>query len=203
MNKTCLTICFYLSFLLFFSCERPDLTSEVESAYDYVKKDCYTNFDCPPGKWCSDGLCILRENVNECTTIDGNMWSSKSSSEMDWDDAVSYCDNLTECGYSDWHLPTISELRTLIKNCSATETDGSCDVTDGCLSSICRNNACSGCDYDESGGHSKLEDTGWFWSSSTRSDDTNLAWRVDFYGGGVYDYSKNGSYSVRCVRNAE
>ena len=50
-------------------------------------------------------------------TVDGKMWSSRSSSTYTWSDAVSYCDNLTEGGYSDWRLPNINELRTLIKNC--------------------------------------------------------------------------------------
>lgn len=171
MNKFSLTICFCLSFLFFLSCERPDLTDEL-----------YEN-------WSSE----------KCTTIDGNMWSPKASGTMTWSKAGYYCDNLTECGYADWHLPTISELRTLIKNCSATETGGSCGVTDGCLSSDCGNNACSGCDYDGSGGHSKLGDTGWFWSSSLRSDSSYYAWHVGFDSGYVDDGYIDDNY-VRCVR---
>ncbi len=185
MNKFYLTICFYLSFMLFLSCERPDLTDEL-----------YEN-------WSS---------VN-CTTINGNMWSPKSSGPMSWDDAVSFCNSLTVCGYSDWHLPTISELRTLIKNCSATETDGSCGVTDSCLSaSNCRNNACYGCgDDDDSGNYSKkyskLGDTEGLRSSSLLSDDSDMAWFVNFgYKGQVYYDNKeftgnvSNDYYVRCVR---
>ena len=165
---------FCLIFLLFSSCA-PDYTEDVEWAYDAA---------------------------NSCTTIDGNMWSHKASSTMHWDDAVSYCDSRTACGYSDWHLPTISELRTLIKNCSGTVTGGSCGVTDNCLSfSECRNDACSGCDFDASGQYSKFGDIGWFWSSSTRSGNTYDAWRVDFNVGYVYGYHKGNSYYyVRCVR---
>ena len=173
MNKFYLTICFCLSFLFFFSCERPDLTEDVEWVYDHAK----------------------------CNTIDGNMWSPGFLDYVTWDVAVSLCDNMTACGYSDWKLPTISELRTLIKNCSATETSGSCGVTDSCLSyNDCRNDACGGCEYDESGGHSKLGDTGWFWSSSVRSGSSNSAWGVNFNGGYVGNSLKNDYKYVRCVR---
>ena len=194
MNKFYLTICFCLSFLLLFSCERPDLTSDVESAYDFTK---IINSD---------------SSSNLCTTIDANMWSSKSSSEMDWDKAVAYCDNLTACGYSDWHLPTISELRTLIQNCSSNEMpDGSCGVIDtgdpstSCLSSDCwTSETCSVCKNDSTGKYSKLGDTGYFWSSSVLSDYSFNAWYVDFNCGGYVDH---GNYIhqisncyVRCVR---
>ena len=166
-----------LIFLLFSSCERPDLTDDVEMAYEIA--------------------------AGSCKIIDGYMWSSESSDYMTWYDAVSYCDNLTECGYSNWHLPTISELRTLIQNCSGTVTGGSCGVTDSCLSfSNCWSDescyySCSG---DESGVYSKLGDTSWFWSSSVLSGSSNYAWYVGFDYGYVrndlkYDYSY-----VRCVR---
>ena len=139
---------------------------------------------------------------DSCTTIDGYMWSSKASSPMDWDDAVSYyCNNLYECGYSDWHLPTISELRTLIQNCSGTVTGGSCGVTDSCLSySSCWDDPCSGCSDDSSGYYSKLGDTGYFWSSSTRSESADYVWVVNFYYGNVGSSYKVSNGYVRCVR---
>ena len=173
MNKLSSIFCLGLIFLLFSSCERPDLTEEIEAAYE------------------------------GCYTVDGNMWSPKASLTMDWYDAVSYCNNLTACGYSDWHLPTISELRTLIRNCSNTETGGECGVTDSCLSySECKNDACSGCssDSDSTGKYSKLGDTVSFWSSSTRSDNTDTAWLVNFNYGNVLHYNKTGNNHVRCVR---
>lgn len=120
---------------------------------------------------------------------------------MNWDDAITYCRNLDEGGYTDWRLPTISELRTLIQNCPATETGGECGVTDSCLSySECWNNACNGCNRDSSGKYSKLDDAGIFWSSSVRSDGSGNAWYVYFNYGHVYYYSKSLTASVRCVR---
>ena len=176
-----------LIFLLFSSCERPDLTDDVEWAYEYAARN----------NSGSDYAETEDSGSGSCKTIDGNMWSPKSSNRMTWYGALSYCNNLTECGYSDWHLPTISELRTLIKNCSGTVTGGSCDVTDSCLSYSCKNDACIGCSYDSSGKYSKLGDSSWLWSSST---DTDNAWVVYFDDGDVSLHDKLYINYFRCVR---
>ena len=171
MNKFYLTFCFCLSFLLLLSCERPDLSDELNFSWSSVN----------------------------CTTIDGYTWSPPSSEGMEWDDAVSYCDNLAACGYSDWHLPTISELRTLVKNCKRTKAGGSCGVTDSCLSYDCWSDECYGCDD----GHSKLGDFDIYWSSSTLSDSPDQAWCVFFFSyANVRDCRKKDDYrfSFRCVR---
>ena len=152
------------------------------------------------------------DNLPECSPTSstpckdlssGLTWSAKAQKTMNLDYAVSYCDNLTEGWYSDWHLPTISELRTLIQNCPGTETGGSCGVTDNCLSwNECGKDGCSGCTYDESnrGQYSKFGDSGYFWSSSTGIDVTYYAWFVYFdYGNVCYD-NKTTYYYVRCVR---
>lgn len=35
---------------------------------------------------------------------------------ISWTGANSYCENLTLCGYSDWHMPTVEELETMYQN---------------------------------------------------------------------------------------
>ena len=148
---------------------------------------------------CGGGSSNDENNDITCTVVADKTWTDKADSLMSWQDAQDYCNNLTACGYSDWHLPTISELRSLIQNCPATQTGGECGVTDSCLSwSDCRDSACSGCDSDSS---SKLGDTGWFWSSSVLSDDySDDAWGVNFHGGHVNGYLKSSDFYVRCVR---
>jgi len=50
-------------------------------------------------------------------TINGKslMWAKDSSPEsMPWKDALAYCENLTLAGYSDWRMPNIKSLRSLI-----------------------------------------------------------------------------------------
>ena len=44
----------------------------------------------------------------------GYMWSKEAISKMQWDAATDYCKRLSEGGYSDWRLPSIEELKTLI-----------------------------------------------------------------------------------------
>ena len=168
----------------------------------------YASYYCSQGYWTYDHTCSGNCDSStgkceiKCTTVDGKTWTDEAESTMTWQNAIDYCNNLTACGYSDWHLPTISELRTLIQNCPETVTGGECGVTDSCLSySECRNNACSGCSYDYSSGkYSKLGDTDWFWSSSVRSDGSGYAWLVSFGLGRVNSYSKSNTDSVRCVR---
>ena len=134
-------------------------------------------------------------------------WSKKADTTYTWSDAGTYCSNLTEGGYSDWRLPNISELRTLIKNCSGTQMPGgSCGVIDtgnsstSCLSSSCQGEDCYSCSSDSTGGHSKFGDTGYFWSSSMRSGSS--IWYVDFsYGGVSNGHMDDVLYNyVRCVR---
>ena len=116
-------------------------------------------------------------------------WSNKTPRGMNWNDAMNYCKNLNESGYNDWRLPTISELRTLIQNCSETE---------------------KGCKYDASGKYNKLGDVGTFWAFENPS--SNVKPVIDFTRGSVssiaefYEdmegFGENNSF-VRCVRNAE
>ncbi len=132
----------------------------------------------------------------------GYIWSAKASTTYTWQNAVDYCSSYSEGGLSGWHLPTITELRTLILNCPSTMPTGSCAVKDpGCLSMSCWTSAtCASCSQDSSGGHSKFGETEYFWSSSTGSDPTDHAWLVDFDDGYVGGNNKTNYASVRCVR---
>ena len=126
-------------------------------------------------------------------------WSSKSLYKMTWNDAVNYCQNLGENGYSNWRLPNIDELRTLVKNCPTTETGGACDVTNECLSQEnCKNKACEGCE-NKGIKYSKLGDKGFLWSYSL---DGNNAWYIDFTYASIHAHSNKEKF-VRCVRNAD
>ena len=136
----------------------------------------------------------------------GLTWSAKSPTGMYWDSAVTYCKNNTEGGYTDWRLPDIDELRTLILECAAVQTGGECGVTTSCLSSDCwTRKDCQTCGPDSTGGHSKFGDTDYMWSSSIRSDNTEheYAWSLFFNNANLGYIYKTRSYYVRCVRNAD
>jgi hypothetical protein len=109
-----------------------------------------------------------------------------------------------------WRLPTIDELRTLVRGCSATEPDGACPVTTSCLDASCYVDACYGC--KENGGPgsegswrvSELHgDYMTSWTSSELPDVPDRAWTVGFGGGHVLPYPKlRGDLNVRCVRGS-
>ena len=136
-------------------------------------------------------------------------WQEPPSSVfMVWNDAKTYCDNLNLDGLDDWRLPTISELRSLIRGCDATVTGGACTVTDDCLDSTCWNAACDGCDPlagpGSGGAYWPDEMSGvisWYWSSSPLPNPADVAWLVNFGNGLVGSNSiGTGSVSVRCTR---
>ena len=103
------------------------------------------------------------------------MWQqSNNGNPYQWENACAYCDTLALAGYSDWELPDIYQLASLLDN-----------------------------NYDENininyfiGTHSAM-----YRSGSTYADNTNDAWSVDFYDGPVYYDSKAYGAYVRCVRS--
>lgn len=142
--------------------------------------------------------------------IDNLQWSSRSAKKMNWNAAISYCENLTEDSHDDWRLPNIDELRTTVKNCPKTETGGECKVSekDECLSwQQCGDerlkHSCF-CEYKKNNGgyYSKLGDPDgvWLWSSSIVSDKPDSRWRIGCSSGFVIHSDMAINFHVRCVR---
>jgi hypothetical protein len=130
----------------------------------------------------------------------GLSWSFKSSGEMNWEEAITYCDNLNESGNSDWRLPTIGELKTII-NLEPISYEWFCNVSDSCLEWSCRGDGHLGeCGTDPYNLTSSLfGDTETFCSSSLVSD-KEAFWGIHFIMASIQGYIKNGGYFVRCVR---
>jgi len=137
----------------------------------------------------------------------GLMWQrERADNTMNHANAIEYCENLSLGGYSDWRLPSISELKTLIVGCQS-GTDA-CKVSDDCLSSSCWSDSCYCKEQQGPGENGYYWQKGvwqgggtYFWSSSVQSDNSNRAWDVYFVNGSVFgSYRTSGGYSVRCVR---
>lgn len=154
-----------------------------------------------------DNVCgIVEEAWYDPAT--GLYWQNPAADQLfAWNESVAFCDSLTWGGHSDWRLPTISELRSLIRGCSATETGGACRVTDSCTSrSSCNDSECTSC----SGGGGPSDGCYWgsellgvcisYWSSSADADDSNYAWRVNFDNGDLHSHDTTRHHFVRCVR---
>jgi hypothetical protein len=139
----------------------------------------------------------------------GVFWQvSPSNDYLTWTDAKTYCANLND-GSGEWALPTVSELRSLLRGCAFTITGGVCGVTDECLDPTCWNPQCAGCGDLEGpapgGAYWPSELTGpigGYWSSSEFRGQGAVAVGVDFSvaGFGLRYTSGVDRARARCVR---
>jgi len=125
---------------------------------------------------------------------------------MDWSTAKAHCAGLNLGDSMDWRLPTIGELRFLIRGCPATQSGGRCNIKKGdCLSWSCWDGSCRGC--SNKGGPGKgcywpgemQGECSWYWSSSVSATDA-IAWTVHFDNGSVFVTYSSNDRPVRCVR---
>ncbi len=100
-------------------------------------------------------------------------WNAYNYDDTSGDTATTYCQNLELGGYSDWRLPSVDELLSILDN----------GKYDPIISNIFKKTTSEN-----------------YWSSTSFASDTYYAWVVDFYSGYTYYYYKRYSYYVRCVR---
>lgn len=197
MKKFGLIFCFCLFFSIL-SCERTGYSDE--ETYGRVPGDVT---DMEPYMEPEE------ENDEPDNIIDGNMWSEISRQHLSWEEAVAYCENLDELGYSDWRLPTVDELRTLIRNCPNHESDGPCTMTDKCLTNPggCDFENCRCCDFAPDGFYNKLGDSNTpLWSSLVCISNPIRSWIAGFEYGCITTAAmindKCRYVYARCVRKA-
>jgi hypothetical protein len=97
-----------------------------------------------------------------------------SATTSTWSSAITYCEGLTLGGRSDWRLPNINELRSIVDYAKF-----SCPTID---STSFPNTQCDV-----------------YWSSSTIAQNTSSAWYVGFGNGNVSLGGKTTNFYVRCV----
>ena len=133
-------------------------------------------------------------------------WEDTVSSAGYWTTANSYCEDRTTGGFDDWRLPTISELRSIVINCSRFESGGACAITDGCTDAISCDHAgtciphCNvGPDFQWDGLTDGNETN--YWSSTGDTSVVGFMWSVNFFSAyvGAYDVTEN--WRARCVRD--
>lgn len=136
------------------------------------------------------------------------VWQNVPPQIMNWEDAQTYCQNLSLGGIANWRLPDLDEMRSLIRGCQAMQTGGECTLTTQCLEDACDNEACDGCKAVGGPGKSgrycdpSLADEGSFlWTSTSLPDDTDSALFVNFLEAVINNGDKaSNELSVRCVR---
>ena len=115
----------------------------------------------------------------DCVTdnLTGLMWVREPERiTLTWEDALTYANKLTLCGYSDWRLPNRKELRSLINYGEANTAT-----------------------WLNAQGFSNVQPN-WYWSSTTSASYTDGAWVVDMWGGYVEFDPKVNKYLVWPVR---
>ncbi|MBN1655663.1 MAG: DUF1566 domain-containing protein [Deltaproteobacteria bacterium] len=124
-----------------------------------------------------------------------------------WTSARDHCYDLFLGGYTDWRIPTISELRSLVRGCTATHINGLCDISDDCPYSSCDSTDCLGCSDSEgpADGCYWPSDLGGFcnaayWSATNYNTGTGYAWVLGFDQARFAERDKSTGADVRCVR---
>ncbi len=196
------------------NCESPPCDPATDTCCDVEGNPCTA---------CDDGVhCDMTDCVGgKYDPNSGLCWEDQpSGTRMTFGEAGTYCSSLD--GY--WHLPNISELRSLFRSgsdeeCNVLEGDmewttvpnGYCRVWDDCLVSSCtiggkcNPSACGTKEGPGAGGcywDAALSGECWtYWSASEAADYTDSAWAVVFQFGIVGRSSKSNRSDVRCVRS--
>jgi hypothetical protein len=112
------------------------------------------------------------------TSSDGLVWSKQTSfSNMNWEEANAYCSSLEAGGMSDWFLPTVEELRTVVafdKVNPAIDTD---------LFEVPSGDA-------------------FYWTATEQAGLTGNAWQIKFNNGYTAPADKTSAGWVRCAHEA-
>ena len=159
---------------------------------------------------CQSGVCVSGTSsptwIDLSTCLEWQNPPDKSTKVLEV--AKQHCADLSLNG-NGWRLPSISELRTLIRGCPATQSGGSCNIKEGdCLAESCLDDSCSGCstDFGPANGcywPSELQGSCDLFWSSTVVDGDGGTWGVWFTSGSVAPFvliSVSGPAPVRCVR---
>ncbi len=137
----------------------------------------------------------------------GLTWQVASVCCMNERNAKNYCESLSWAGFDGWRLPTIDELRSLVRGCEDTAAAGACGVHDDCNLTTCWTDACLGCEAEEgpnAGCYGEPNLPGVcerYWSSTLGGEGVGIAYGFFFDIGYVARsldvYEK---HSVHCVR---
>jgi hypothetical protein len=150
----------------------------VESEYKEYKNYAYVR--CVRGKFTGYGNF---KNNGDGTVTDlatGLMWQRQvDDNTREWTAAVSYCQGLDLGGKTDWRLPTIKELQSIVDT-SVNEPGPTIDS--GAFPGT------SSSDY---------------WSATNYAGNSWFAWDIDFSNGSVFIDPKQYSLYVRCVRGGQ
>lgn len=129
----------------------------------------------------------------------GSTWNNTScqgkGQGYSWEEAMKIPQGFTYAGYSDWRIPSVEELMTLVDKEAGNEDEGIPFINQSVFSAQHR------C-MDEKGKFDLNNKVCTIWSSAPNTYDNSYAWCVDFY---IEDINadpgrKDRKYGVRLVR---
>lgn len=109
--------------------------------------------------------------------VTGLMWQQAGGQNvLSWDGSISYCEDLSLAGYTDWRLPNVKELKS---------------ITDSTL-------------FFQAINSNYFQNTqDYYWSSTGFAYYQPFAWYVNFQDGFVYDDDRSLVANARCVRGGQ
>lgn len=148
--------------------QKPVLEDATDKITHKSSKDKESSEDAKAGETGRDGRFISYDNGTVLDTRTNLMWTAKDNeSDINWEDARSYCKNYRVGGYTDWRMPTQDELAGLY--------DAAKTYKSACGEYIHLTQAIRLTCY-------------WVWASETSGSD---AASFDFYGGFRYSYPQS------------
>ena len=145
---------------------------DVKDEYDELEKDFIE------ARLMGGNSMLIGDKDGTVTDIStGLMWQQTTAPGIyTWEQALEYCKSLDLAGFTDWRLPTIKELASIVdysRYKPAIDTDYFPDTVE------------------------------YYWSSTTYVNNTYGAWYVYFYNGNINYGHKSKSYYVRAVRDGQ
>ena len=137
--------------------------------------------NCAPGYPPSNPDAVYQIDATNGVVTDtrsGLMWKrTEEMTTMTWDAALAAAKGSRYAGYSDWRLPNVKELRSLVEECRVNPSIND-TVFPQALSLV-------------------------VWTGSPYSGASTYSWGVSFGLDGADDYNRSNAYAVRLVRGGE
>ena len=123
---------------------------------------------------------LFRDDVNEVVTDNNTslVWQDNSDAQTilkDWQGAIDYCEAMDFAGQTDWRLPSITELESIVDTANTPTIKSEFQNTISRL----------------------------YWSSTTNAYNASGVWGVYFLTGYTESFGKTNNVYVRCVRGGQ
>lgn len=159
--------------------ENPWIVSFADGSLGRAKKSSLHYVRCVRGAPLPQATLVLESESTVTDSLTGIMWQRDDATVQSWAAALGYCENLSLAGYTDWRLPNIRELATILDTRYKPAIDNTMFPRVDC-------------------GYWSA-----YWSSTSSPASTDDAYVVDFYdatSGGLFEHKNYNNYHVFCVR---